>query len=107
MPEHAEIRAVDGDYNGGYDVVIKGFGSVMVRIDIQLTEEQVRGIKKIAASRSVSMAKVIRDAVEGTIRSGSASEEKRKRALEVVGKFRSGKKDISKKHDDYLSETFK
>jgi len=32
--------------------------------------------------------------------------EKRKRVLGIVGKFRSGKSDISVKHDDYLAETF-
>jgi len=59
-----------------------------------LTEEQAKKIKKIAASRGVPMAEVIRDAVEGAIRSGAGtvSEERRKRALEIVGKFRSGKR---------------
>ena len=78
----------------------------MVRTQIQLTEEQARKVKKIAASRGVAMAEVIRDAVEGAVRSngGTVSEERRKRALEITGKFRSGKKDISKKHDAYLAE---
>jgi len=79
----------------------------MVRTQIQLTEEQVRKVKKIAASRGVPMAEIIRDAVEVTIRSGTALEEKRKRSLEIIGKFRSGKKDVSKKHDIYLAEAFK
>jgi len=80
----------------------------MVRTQIQLTEEQAKKIKNIAASRGVSMAEVIRDAVEGTIRSsaGTISEERRKRALEIVGKFRSRKKDVSKRHDAYLSEAW-
>ncbi len=80
----------------------------MVRTQIQLTEEQAKKIKKIAASRGTSMAEVIREAVEGAIRSdvGTAPEERRKRALEVVGKFRSGKKDVSKRHDAYLTEAW-
>ena len=80
----------------------------MVRTQIQLTEEQAKKIRKIAASRGVPMAEVIRDAVEGAIQSdaGTVSEERRKRALEIVGKFRSGKKDVSKKHDAYLTETW-
>ena len=54
------------------------------------------------------MAEVIRDAVEKAIRSsaGTVSEERRKRALEIPGKFRSGKKDVSKKHDAYLTEAW-
>jgi predicted Ser/Thr protein kinase len=80
----------------------------MVRTQIQLTEEQVKKIKKIAASRGVPMAEVIRDAVEGAIRSGAGtiSAERRKRALEIVGKFRSGKRDVSRKHDAYLTEAW-
>ena len=80
----------------------------MVRTQIQLTEEQARKVKKIAASRGVAMAEVIRDAVEGAIRSnaGTVSEERRARAIAVLGKFRSGKKDISKQHDAYLTEAW-
>ena len=81
----------------------------MIRTQIQLTEEQAKKIKKIAASRGVPIAEVIRDAVEGTIRSSAVviSEERRKRALEIVGKFRSGKKNVSRKHDSYLTETWR
>jgi hypothetical protein len=81
----------------------------MVRTQIQLTEEQARKVKKIAASRGVAMAEVIRDAVEGAIRSnaGTVSEDRRTRALEIAGKFRSGKKDVSKKHDAYLAEDWR
>lgn len=81
----------------------------MVRTQIQLTEEQVKKIRKIAASRGVAMAEVIRDAIEGAIRSraGTVSEERRERALEIVGKFRSGKRNVSKKHDAYLAEAWR
>lgn len=80
----------------------------MVRTQIQLTEEQARVLKEIAAARGESMAEVIRRAVDGVIRSGIAmpADEKRKRALEVVGKFKSGKHDVSKRHDAYLAEAF-
>jgi aldehyde:ferredoxin oxidoreductase len=80
----------------------------MVRTQIQLTEEQAGKVKRIAALRGVPMAEVIRDAVEAAIRSGTGTvtEERRARALEIVGQFRSGKKDVSRKHDAYLAETF-
>ncbi len=80
----------------------------MVRTQIQLTEEQARKIKKIASSRGVAMAEVIRQAVDGVIRSnaGTLSEERRARAVEIVGKFRSGKKDVSRRHDAYLAEAW-
>jgi len=80
----------------------------MVRTQIQLTEEQARKIKKIAASRGVAMAEVIRDAVDGVIgsNSGTMPEVRRTRAIEILGKFRSGKKDVSKRHDAYLAEAW-
>lgn len=78
----------------------------MVRTQIQLTEEQARKVKKIAAHRGVPMAEVIREAIEGAIRSDAQSEDRRKRALSIVGKFRSGKKNVSREHDGYLAEAF-
>jgi len=83
----------------------------MVRTQIQLTEEQAEEVKRIARTRRVSVAKVIREAVDNVIRSGAGvvtdAEDRRNRALNAVGKFSSGKRDISKKHDRYLSEAFR
>ncbi len=45
----------------------------MVRTQIQLTEEQAIKVKKIAARRGVSMAEVIRDAVEGATSQSTCS----------------------------------
>jgi len=80
----------------------------MVRTQIQLTAEQAKIIKKIAASRGVPMAQVIRDAVDGAIRSGGGivGGERRLRAVAIVGKFRSGKKDVSRRHNVYLAEAW-
>jgi len=80
----------------------------MVRTQIQLTEEQARALKEIAAARGESMAEVIRRAVDGVIRSGvmMPADERKKRAMDVIGKFRSGKHDVSKRHDAYLAEAF-
>jgi len=81
----------------------------MVRTQIQLTEEQARKVKKIAAHRGVPMAEVIRDAIEGVIRSEARTvpEDRRKRALDIAGRFRSGRRDVSKRHDAYLTEALK
>lgn len=80
----------------------------MVRTQIQLTERQTAALKKIAAARHLSIAELIRQAVDTLIRSGAAidTEEKRKRALAIVGRFKSGKRDISREHDKYLAEAF-
>jgi len=81
----------------------------VVRTQIQLTEEQAKKVKKLAANRGIPMAEVIRDAIEGVIRSDARTspEDVRKRALDVLGKFRSGKRDVTKRHDAYLGEAFK
>jgi len=73
----------------------------MVRIQIQLTEDQAKALKKIAQSRHLSVAELIRKAVDTVIKSNTVvnAEENHKRAMEIVGKFSSGKRDVSKKHD--------
>ncbi len=80
----------------------------MVRTQIQLTEEQVKALKKIALSRHLSIAELIRQAVDTVIRTNTTVdiEERRKRAIDIVGRFSSGKRDISRKHDAYLVEAF-
>ncbi|MBI5308896.1 MAG: ribbon-helix-helix protein, CopG family [Planctomycetes bacterium] len=80
----------------------------MVRTQIQLTEEQVKSLKRIALSRHLSIAEIIRQAVDTVIRTNTLVdiEERRKRAIDVVGRFSSGKHDISRKHDTYLAEAF-
>ena len=80
----------------------------MVRTQIQLTEEQVKALKKIALSRHLSIAELIRQAVDIIIRTNTMVdiEERRKRAIDIVGRFSSGKRDISRKHDTYLVEAF-
>jgi len=80
----------------------------MVRTQIQLTEDQAEALKKIAQSRHLSVAELIRKAVDTIIKSSTVvdSEERHKRAMEIVGRFSSGKRDISKKHDLYLTDAY-
>jgi hypothetical protein len=81
----------------------------MVRTQIQLTEDQAKALKRIAQSQHLSVAELIRRAVDTAIKSSSVIDvaERHKRAMEIVGKFGSGKRDISKKHDLYLTEAYK
>ncbi len=80
----------------------------MVRTQIQLTEEQVKILKNLASSRHLSIAELIRQAVNNLIRSSTIVdiEERRKRAIEAAGRFRSGLSDFSTEHDKYLEEAF-
>jgi Arc/MetJ-type ribon-helix-helix transcriptional regulator len=78
----------------------------VVRTQVQLTEQQYKALKAVAERRKVSMAELIRQGVEKVLSSSAtlAADEQRKRALDIAGRFHSGKTDISEKHDDYLSE---
>lgn len=80
----------------------------MVRTQIQLNDEQAERIKKIAADRHISMAEVVRQAVDMIIASNMAAgaEERKNKALAAVGKFGSGRHDIAREHDKYLAEAF-
>ena len=80
----------------------------MVRTQIQLTEDQTKALKRIAATRHLSVAELIRRAVDAMIKTSFSvdPEEQFKRSLEIAGKFRSGQRDVSKKHDFYLSRSY-
>jgi len=80
----------------------------MVRTQIQLTEEQSRTLKKIAAQRHLSMAELIRQGIDFYLQAcGTVNQEQRRqRAIEAAGRFRSGQRDLSEKHDEYLAEVY-
>ena len=80
----------------------------MVRTQIQLTKAQARTIKKVAMEKGTSVAEVIRRAVENMVQSNPkiSAQERIRRAIEIAGKFQSGKRNISRKHDEYLAEAY-
>ncbi|MBC7333372.1 MAG: ribbon-helix-helix protein, CopG family [Actinobacteria bacterium] len=81
----------------------------MKRTQIQLTEKQYKLLKNIAAQKNISMAEVIRNSIEyyTTAFSFIEPEKKYEKIKEIIGKFKSNKKDISINHDHYLGEEYK
>jgi len=81
----------------------------MIRTQIQLTEEQARALKALAAAHRVSVAELIRQSVDDLLRKTVSVDvaERRRRAIAAAGRFRSGQTDISAYHDDYLTEAYK
>ena len=81
----------------------------MVRTQIQLTDSQLASLKRLSAHSGRSIADLIREAVELSLRKQVAAsfDDRMKRALSVVGKYSSGAHDVSVHHDDYLAEAFK
>ncbi|MEW6227058.1 MAG: CopG family transcriptional regulator [Bacillota bacterium] len=80
----------------------------MVRTQVQLTEEQSRALKKLAAAQGISVAELIRRGIETllTTSEGIDLEERVSRAIALAGRFRSGISDLSTEHDRHLMEAF-
>ena len=88
----------------------------MVRIMVQLTEEQLKALKTLAKARKTPIAKLVRESVAQyviTANKEPVMEEKRRRALEFIKKIESGeiqfhdiegKTDLAQNHDKYLNE---
>lgn len=77
----------------------------MIRTQISLTEEQHTRLVRKARQRGVSMATLIREAVEVVVPDDDdVRRERRRRAFALAGVFRSGRHDTAATHDDVLGE---
>jgi hypothetical protein len=79
----------------------------MIRTQIQLTEAQVRKLKRAAAAQGVSMAEVIRRCIDRGVAHELPDRAAAYRAAgALIGAFedRGGARDVSARHDDYLAE---
>ncbi len=82
----------------------------MVRSQIQFSREQLEDVRAIARGQRVSIAEVVRRAVDHYTEHkapAAAEEALRSRAREVVGRYTSGYSDTSADHDRYLAEAFR
>ena len=80
----------------------------MIRTQIQLTEHQAEVLRRLAHERRVSMAALIREAVDRLIDREDDRDERWRRALSVVGKYRdkAGATDLGVNHDKYLADAY-
>lgn len=77
----------------------------MIRTQIQIEEEQMEWLKSKAREKGVSLSQLIRESLEHfREREKRVPEERKRRALAALGRFSSGKTDVSERHDDYLCE---
>ena len=81
----------------------------MIRRQVQLTHDQDARLRQLAAERKVSQSDLVRQAVDLLLRQadGDSAEARHRRALAVVGRFSSGRSDVSIRHDDYLAEEYR
>jgi hypothetical protein len=80
----------------------------MLRTQVQLTDEQVRRVRKVARREGVSLAEVVRRCVDAGLREQSRKE-LYDRAAELVGALADTETsgDLSRRHDAYLEEAFR
>jgi len=77
----------------------------MIRTQIQLEERQAAALRRLAAERGVSIAELIRRAIDESLLQRGDGIARYRRALAVLGKGRSGAGDVGSRHDDYFVES--
>jgi predicted DNA-binding protein len=79
----------------------------MIRTQIQLTGEQAKRLRDVAAAEGRSMADVIRESVDAYLAEAPlrrSADALRTEALALAGKYQSGLGDLAADHDRYLAE---
>ena len=81
----------------------------MIRMQVQFSEQQMRLLKSRAAQEQVSVAELVRRAVDAwsTGQSSAPTDERRRRAIAVAGRFASGSRDVAIRHDNYLTDAYR
>lgn len=77
----------------------------MIRTQIQITPEQARSLKRLAAREGKSVAELIRLSVDNMLRSGGLKDQEslRQKASAAAGALK-GPENLAENHDDYLAE---
>jgi len=80
----------------------------MIHTQVQLTEEQAHTLKILAREENVSIADLIRQAVDHWLQQVMliSIEERNRRAIAAAGRFHSGINELAERHDDYLIEAY-
>ena len=77
----------------------------MIRTQIQITSEQARALKRLAAREGKSVAELIRISVDSMLRAGGIKDQDdlRRKAIAAAGKL-NGPENLAANHDDFLAE---
>lgn len=80
----------------------------MVRTQVQLSREQLEALRRRAKRDQVSVAELVRQAVDAFTRAEPPSvRQLRERALRAAGRYSSGTRDTSTRHDDVLADAYR
>lgn len=77
----------------------------MIRTQVQLTEEQARALRRVAAQRGISMAAVIRELIAEGLETPATARSARARS--AIGRFASGLHNVSREHDRELERAYR
>ncbi|MGH9338641.1 MAG: ribbon-helix-helix protein, CopG family [Acidobacteriota bacterium] len=78
----------------------------MVRTQIQLDEKRYQRLQEVAREEGVSMAEMVRVGIDMAL-AQFERQSRWERARALVGKYASGKADVARRHDEYLSQVYK
>lgn len=77
----------------------------MIRTQIQITPEQARALKRLAAKEGKSVAQLIRISLDSMLRAGGIKDQDdlRRKAIAAAGQLKSPE-NLAANHDDFLAE---
>lgn len=80
----------------------------MIRVQAQLTDQQARRLRALAAEQGVSIAALLRQGADLVLERGAGDtrEQRRERALQAVGRFTDAP-DVAQRHDEHLEEAYR
>lgn len=78
----------------------------VIRTQVQLSAEQAKALRAVAARRRVSLAELIRQGVDRVLEEDTRAEQYR-RAAALLGRFHDEAADVAEHHDKYLEEAYR
>lgn len=80
----------------------------MLRIQAQITEQQARRLKALAAEEGISVAALLRRGADLVLEQAprQTRDDRHRRALEAIGRFEDDR-DIARRHDEHLDDAFR
>ena len=78
----------------------------MIRMQVQLSEDQLHDLRRLAAADGRSLADLVREAVDLLLRGRRLGERRllKARSLSALGRFSSGRSDAAREHARYLED---
>lgn len=78
----------------------------MIRMQVQVTEQQAAELRRRARARGMSIAALVREAIDHELTKRSTTQDAWERALAAVGSYHGGGGNIGRDHDEYLADAY-